>query len=281
MYFQVSTGRMPLANQGAQADRKTPRYTEQEVEQLATYVQTYGGGPAIPTGNLRDGDLAEGGELFRLNCAQCHGATGRGAPLSAGKYAPGLYDATDTQIYTAMLSGPESMPVFGDNQLTPSQKRAIVNYVQTLKAQKDPGGAGHRPDRAGVRGPGHLDRRHRRADRHHPLDRSQVVTDPHAIGLGQPPTEDELRQMTPEEAMVAGAEVDGVHIVHRRERFPIPGTKAERRVERAVASALRVGGRWPVWRSSSCSSPGPTSSTCPAPLSGSPTTPRCSVACSD
>lgn len=142
VYFQVSTGRMPLAQQGAEAYRKYPRFTEQEIEQLGAYVETYGGGPTVPTGDLRDGDLAEGGELFRLNCAQCHSATGRGAPLSAGKFAPTLYDATDTQIYTAMLSGPENMPVFGDNTITPDQKRAIINYIQTLKASANPGGFG-------------------------------------------------------------------------------------------------------------------------------------------
>lgn len=54
------------------------------------------------------------------------------------------------------------------------------------------------------------------------------------------PTAEELRQMTPEEAMIAGGEVDGVHIVHRRERFPVPGTKAEKRAERAVALTFTI-----------------------------------------
>ncbi|MBN9619443.1 MAG: Rieske 2Fe-2S domain-containing protein [Actinobacteria bacterium] len=49
------------------------------------------------------------------------------------------------------------------------------------------------------------------------------------------PSEEEIRRMTPEEAMIAGAEVDGIHIVHRRDRFPIRGTKAEKRAERGVA----------------------------------------------
>ena len=62
--------------------------------------------------------------------------------LSAGKVAPSLNVSTDKQIYTAMLSGPESMPVFSDNQLTPTEKRQIIAYVQTLKASKDPGGSG-------------------------------------------------------------------------------------------------------------------------------------------
>lgn len=52
------------------------------------------------------------------------------------------------------------------------------------------------------------------------------------------PSPDELRQMTPEEAMLAGTEIDGVHVVHRRDRFPVRGTKAEKRAERGVALAF-------------------------------------------
>jgi ubiquinol-cytochrome c reductase cytochrome c subunit len=144
VYFQVSTGRMPLAQQGAYAHRKTPLFNDADTRDLAAYVQSVGGGPAIPEGQLR-GDsksVAEGGELFRLNCASCHGTTFKGAPLSAGKVAPSLNDASDLQITTAMLTGPESMPVFSNNQLTPDQKKAIVAYVQTIKASADPGGSG-------------------------------------------------------------------------------------------------------------------------------------------
>jgi ubiquinol-cytochrome c reductase iron-sulfur subunit len=54
------------------------------------------------------------------------------------------------------------------------------------------------------------------------------------------PTTEELRQMTPEEAAIAGAEADGIHIVHRRNRFPIPGTRAEKRSERAVAVTFLI-----------------------------------------
>jgi len=143
-YFQVSTGRMPATGQGANNLRKTARFTEEESRWLAAYVDSVGGGPSIPEGDLRVGDaqMAEGGDLFRLNCASCHNASGGGGALSAGKVAPGLGKATDVQIYTAMLSGPENMPVFSDNQITPEQKRAIITYIQNLKASKDPGGAG-------------------------------------------------------------------------------------------------------------------------------------------
>jgi ubiquinol-cytochrome c reductase cytochrome c subunit len=142
VYFQVHTGRMPLARQEAQAQEKPPVFSDEEIDQLMAYVQANGGGPTLPSGDLRDGDLAEGGELFRLNCASCHNFVGEGGALSSGKIAPSLKNANDLTIYTAMLTGPENMPVFGDNQLTPDEKRAVINYVQTIKQQADPGGAG-------------------------------------------------------------------------------------------------------------------------------------------
>jgi ubiquinol-cytochrome c reductase cytochrome c subunit len=142
VYFQVHTGRMPLVRQEAEAQDKPPVFSEAQIEQLAAYVQANGGGPTLPTGDLRGGNVAEGGELFRLNCASCHNTVGAGGALSSGKAAPSLVNADDMTIYTAMLSGPENMPVFGDNQITPDQKRAIINYVQTIKSQADPGGAG-------------------------------------------------------------------------------------------------------------------------------------------
>jgi ubiquinol-cytochrome c reductase cytochrome c subunit len=133
---------MPLTRQGPQAADKPPVLNDKQLDDLMAFVQSRGGGPTLPSGNLRDGDLAQGGELFRLNCASCHNFVGEGGALSSGKAAPSLLNANDMTIYTAMLSGPENMPVFGDNQLTPSEKRAIINYVQTVKAEANPGGAG-------------------------------------------------------------------------------------------------------------------------------------------
>ena len=142
VYFQVHTGRMPLVRQEADAPDKPAVFDDEQIDQLMAYVQANGGGPTLPSGDLREGDLAEGGELFRLNCASCHNFVGQGGALSSGKAAPSLEDSSDLEIYTAMLTGPENMPVFGDNQLTPEEKRAIVNYVQTIDEQADPGGAG-------------------------------------------------------------------------------------------------------------------------------------------
>lgn len=140
--FQVGTGRMPAARQEAQNPRKKLMFDDRETKQLAAYVQSVGGGPDIPSVQVTDGDLAQGGRLFRGNCASCHNFAGKGGALSSGKSAPSLDKATPTHIYEAMLTGPQNMPVFGDNQISPQEKLDIITYIESLKAERDPGGFG-------------------------------------------------------------------------------------------------------------------------------------------
>ena len=77
-----------------------------------------------------------------MNCSSCHSFGAGGGALSSGKFAPSLDESTDREIYAAMLTGPQNMPVFGDNQLSPQEKRDIIAYVQNMKADADPGGLG-------------------------------------------------------------------------------------------------------------------------------------------
>jgi ubiquinol-cytochrome c reductase cytochrome c subunit len=144
-YFQVSTGRMPLARQEAQAQRKPPKFTPEEIDALGAFVQAHGGGPKRPdqTGAALVGaNSARGGELFRLNCASCHNFTGRGGALSSGKFAPQLDGVTEDQLYTAMLTGPQNMPKFSDRQLSPDEKKDIIAYIKSVTDGKNnPGGA--------------------------------------------------------------------------------------------------------------------------------------------
>jgi quinol---cytochrome-c reductase cytochrome c subunit len=143
VYFQVSTGRMPLREPGAEADRKPPQLNDAQTRAVAAYIQSLGGGPPIPTAaqvSTAGADLALGQELFTANCAQCHNFDGAGGALTYGKYAPALTASTPTQIYTAMLTGPEAMPVFNDTTVTPQEKRDIIAYVTATRAQGNPGG---------------------------------------------------------------------------------------------------------------------------------------------
>ena len=141
--FQVSSGRMPMATQSIQAMRKEPVYSEEEIAALAAYVASFGPGPAIPTDEQIDytgSDIGLGGELFRVNCAQCHNFAGQGGALTEGKYAPHLDLATPRQIYEAMLTGPQNMPVFSEESLTPDEKRAIIAYIMALREVPNAGG---------------------------------------------------------------------------------------------------------------------------------------------
>jgi ubiquinol-cytochrome c reductase cytochrome c subunit len=139
--FQVESGRMPLYAGTVQAPRKRVKYTPAEVDQLAAFVQSNGGGPELPAGRLDDGELQMGGDLFRTNCASCHNFAGSGGALTYGKYAPELTESSARVIYAAMQSGPENMPRFSDNQLTPDEKKAIVRYVKFATKSTQPGGA--------------------------------------------------------------------------------------------------------------------------------------------
>lgn len=145
VHFQVSTGRMPLAKPGAQAARGPVQYDEEQIAAMAAYIASLAPGPSIPTAeqvDYSDADIAAGGTLFRVNCAQCHQAAGGGAPLTQGKYAPSLMQATPTEIYEAMITGPQNMPVFADTTIPTEEKQQIIAFIRNLQTQPDQGGAG-------------------------------------------------------------------------------------------------------------------------------------------
>ncbi|GAB3653300.1 c-type cytochrome [Glycomyces tarimensis] len=133
--FQINTGRMPLATQGVQAPAGEPTFSEEEAEWIGAYIEYLGGGSAVPhdlQSLVENADVAEGGDLYRVNCSSCHGYAGGGGALSSGAHAPNLADVSDEEIYQAMLTGPQNMPVFADNELTPEQKADIIAYVQYI-----------------------------------------------------------------------------------------------------------------------------------------------------
>ena len=142
--FQVGSGRMPMAAPGAQAPAvDPPRYDDDQIAAMAAYVASLAPGPAIPTEEQLDyahADAARGGELFRINCSQCHQAAGQGGALTQGKYAPNLMGAEPKEIYEAMVTGPQNMPVFSNAQLADKDKKDIIAYVSALQESPNPGG---------------------------------------------------------------------------------------------------------------------------------------------
>ena len=143
--FQVSTGRMPAQQPGAQIQKKAVLYTQEQIDELAAYVATFGEGPAVPESSqyqVNDNLVQLGGVLFRTTCSQCHNITGQGGALTDGKYAPALTQTNPKAIYEAMLTGPQNMPAFPDTVISPMEKQAIISYVVTTRNEANYGGAG-------------------------------------------------------------------------------------------------------------------------------------------
>lgn len=145
--FQVGSGRMPMQMNGPQAMRKPPQFDETQTKQLGAYVASLGPGPAVPTeeqldySKLTPEEIAEGGEIFRTNCAMCHNAAAAGGALTRGKFAPTLDGVSAKHIYEAMVTGPQNMPVFSDSNITPEQKTKVIAFLKTSEEQGSAGGA--------------------------------------------------------------------------------------------------------------------------------------------
>ena len=84
--------------------------------------------------------------IFRTNCARCHGADGRGdTPLGQTYQAPNFTDdqwwrtkakITGTRSLVSIVSnGKGGMPAFG-KKLKPSEIRSLVSYVRRFRPSK-------------------------------------------------------------------------------------------------------------------------------------------------
>ena len=144
--FQVGTGRMPMAQPGAQAKQKAPVYNAEEIKALGAYVASLGPGPAVPEASEYSvpdpttEQVVRGGEFFRTNCTACHNFAGAGGALPRGKYAPSLSGVSEKHIFEALLTGPQQMPVFSNSVLTPEDKRDIIAYLKTTEKTPSYGG---------------------------------------------------------------------------------------------------------------------------------------------
>jgi ubiquinol-cytochrome c reductase cytochrome c subunit len=141
--FQVGTGRMPLQASGPQALKQPVHFDDQQVEQLSAYVASLGAGPSIPSAADIDpaqGDASKGAMVFRTNCAMCHNIAGAGGALTRGKFAPNLSGVSYKHIYEAMLTGPQSMPVFPNTTVDQAQKQDVIAYLATLRETPNVGG---------------------------------------------------------------------------------------------------------------------------------------------
>ncbi len=107
-----------------------------QISAVAAYVTT-----RLAVMNLAGGNLAEGGVLYRLNCAPCHRPAIRGGALAfSRKNAPALTHVNAATIVGAVRSGPGEMPAFPVSVLGDQDLASIVKYVIFMRKPPDPGG---------------------------------------------------------------------------------------------------------------------------------------------
>ena len=70
----------------------------------------------------------------------CHNFAGQGGALTQGKYAPTLMGVDAKHIYEAMVTGPQSMPVFSDKTITPAEKLSIIKWIKSVQDEPQQGG---------------------------------------------------------------------------------------------------------------------------------------------
>ena len=91
---------------------------------------------------LHEGDIGEGGTVFRMYCASCHRTALRGGALAfAGTNAPALYDKSSALIAGAVRWGPGPMPSFPPSVIDDSQLSSLVSYIRSVQSPASPGGS--------------------------------------------------------------------------------------------------------------------------------------------
>lgn len=138
--FYLSTGRMPLADPRDEPLRNRPLYTRTQIDAIIAYIARFGG-PAAPTANPANGNLAVGLHEFTLNCAGCHQSVARGG-LTLGAVVPNLDEATSQQIAEAVRMGPYLMPHFDSQQINQHELDSIARYVLWTRHPDNAGGWG-------------------------------------------------------------------------------------------------------------------------------------------
>lgn len=107
-----------------------------EIRSVAYFVTQH-----LATIPLNGGNVAEGGILFRHNCAECHRTAVRGGALAySGINAPSLVGKSPALVAGAIRWGPGPMPAFPESVISDEQLASIVKYVSFANNPPSPGG---------------------------------------------------------------------------------------------------------------------------------------------
>lgn len=137
--YMMRTGRMPLRRPGDPITEGPPKLTAEQIGLISGYVGRLGG-PPIPDPQPQSGDAGTGAELYLVNCAACHGATGVGAALPNNVNPPSVIDASALDIAEAVRSGPLAMPSYSPESISDRELDSLILYIFTLAERRNAGG---------------------------------------------------------------------------------------------------------------------------------------------
>jgi ubiquinol-cytochrome c reductase cytochrome c subunit len=108
----------------------------EDIQEVSHYVTA-----RLATMPLEGGNVAEGGQLYRMYCAACHRTAVRGGALAfVGTNAPQLTDKSPAVVAATVRWGPGPMPSFPHSVLNDQQVASIAAYVGTVQHPPNPGG---------------------------------------------------------------------------------------------------------------------------------------------
>ena len=128
----------PMVEEGGiQMPSFDDQLSDAQIQGVAEYVAAF-----IADPDARTAVVADGGETYRLYCAGCHSATGRGGALTRGGSAPDIAQFPAAEALAQMILGTGNMPAFAGNTLDVRQQAAVGLYVGVLVDPPSPGGRG-------------------------------------------------------------------------------------------------------------------------------------------
>jgi mono/diheme cytochrome c family protein len=151
---QVTAKGVPGANMPAFARQAGGSLTDEQIDALVGGMRSKWGraeefkDTALPPYSLQDaiaggsgpGDLRRGGEVFKVNCAQCHGAEGRGGAKGGAVVDPNFLALTsDQSLRTTTIAGRQDlgMPDWRANAIgRPMSPQDISDVVAWLASQR-------------------------------------------------------------------------------------------------------------------------------------------------
>ena len=122
----MRTGRMPLADE--MRGVRGREFSDAEREAVMAYLTgLLDLEPELP--DPLSGQIAEGREVYAINCAQCHGASGGGGVAGGGVEIPPVIGLDPVTIAAATREGPFQMPRFGPELISDAELGDIVAFL--------------------------------------------------------------------------------------------------------------------------------------------------------